>query len=67
MSCHVKQYHVIAAPKPTVYLSDISIERFKQVQICKQEIRTFLLFKTECNVQHAIPLLIVSKSFNPGK
>lgn len=45
VSCHVKQYHVIAAPKPTVYLSDISIERFKQVQIGKQVIGTFLLFK----------------------
>lgn len=39
------------------------MERFKQVQIGKQEIGPFLLLKTVYNVQHAIPLLIVYKSF----
>lgn len=38
------------------------MERFKQVQIGKQEIGPFLLLKMVYNVQHAIPLLIVSKS-----
>lgn len=33
------------------------------MQIGKQEIGPFLLLKTVYNVQHAIPLLIVSKSF----